>query len=181
VIIAVLTGSAAAGCGSSSHPPAKATKAANKTKAAPVCEPAARTVIARETKVDPGTLTARAAEGGNAEPECRFKGPGVSVVVNIDSSPQPYQRLERAIDEASQQFAPVPGFQPPMIVPKVGLDAAWLPAESKLITTDGRSLLGITVSWRGQKRSREIALAVLVARRYLGKSIPDSAVPTGEV
>jgi hypothetical protein len=181
VIAGLLTGLALVGCGSSSRSAATSTKAAAHPKPPPICEPAAGVVIAREAGVGVGALTARAKMGNNAEPECHFRGPRVSVVVNIDSSPQPYQRLERTIDEAGQQFGTVRNFAPPVTVPKVGLDAAWLPDESQLLTTDGRSLLTITVTWRGQKRARQIALATLVARRYLGKPIPSSAVPTGEV
>jgi hypothetical protein len=146
-----------------------------------VCEPAAGVMIARHVGIAAGVLTARATTGNNSEPECHFRGPGVSVVVNIDSSPQPYQRLERTIDEAGQQFGTVRTVAPPVTVPKLGLDAAWLPDQSKLLTTDGRSLLTITVAWRGEKRARQLALATLVARKYLGKPIPAGAVPTGEV
>ena len=138
-------------------------------------------VIARYAGVGAGALRARATTGGNSEPECHFRGPGVSVVVNIDSSPQPYQRLERTIDEDSQSFGAVRNFTPPVIVPKLGLGAAWVPDQSMLLTSDGRRLLTITVAWRGQKRARQVALATMVARLYLGKSIPASAVPTGEV
>lgn len=180
-IVGLLSGLALVGCGTSSHSSATSTKAAAHRKPAPVCEPAAREVIARHTGIGAGMLTARATTGGNSEPECDFRGPGVSVAVNIDASPQPYQRLERTIDEASQSFGTVRSFTPPVSVSKLGLDAAWLPDESKLLTTDGRSLLTITVAWRGKKQARQIALAKLVARRYLGKPIPKSAVPTGEV
>ena len=103
------------------------------------------------------------------------------MVVNVDSSPQPYQRLERTVCEDSQQFGTVRNFSPPMNLPKLGLVAAWVPDESELLTTDGRNLLTITVAWRGQKRARQIALATLIARRYLGKNIPASSVPTGEM
>jgi hypothetical protein len=129
-------------------------------------------------------LKATAATGNNASPECHFAavhgGRRVAVVVNVDSSPQPYQRLERTIVEDGQQFGTERNFAPPVTVPKLGLDAAWLPDQSKLLTTDGKSLLTITVAWRGEKRARQVALATLVARRYLGKPIPKSAVPTGE-
>ncbi len=181
VIVGLLTALALAGCGTSSRASATSTKAAAQPKPPPVCEPAASTVIARDAGVGASALTARVTMGDNAEPECHFRGPGVSVVVNIDSSPQPYQRLERTIDEAGQQFGTVRNFAPPVSVSKLGLDAAWLPDESKLLTTDGRSLLTITVAWRGENQARQIALATLVARRYLGKPIPKSAVPTGEV
>ena len=180
VIIGLLTGLALLGCGGSSRSSATSTSAAARRKPPPVCKPAASVVIARDAGVGSGVLTARATTGGNAEPECHFRAPTVSVVVNIDSSPQPYQRLERTIDEAGQQFGTVRTFAPPVSVPKLGLDAAWLPDQSKLLTTDGRNLLAITVAWRGEKRARQIALATLVARRYLGKPIPKGAVPTGE-
>jgi hypothetical protein len=181
VIVALLTGLALVGCGTSSRSSATSTKAAAHLKPPPVCAPAAGFVIARDTGVGAGALEARATMGNNAEPECHFRGPGVSVTVNIDSSPQPYQRLERTIEEDGQQFSTVRDFTPPVTVPKLGLDAAWVPDQSKLLTSDGRNLLTITVAWRGEKRARQIALATLVARRYLGKPIPNGAVPTGEV
>jgi hypothetical protein len=181
VIVGLLIGLVLVGCGtSSSRSATTSAKAAAHPKPPPVCAPAAGAVIARDARVDAAVLTARATMGNNSEPECHFRAPRVSVVVNIDSSPQPYQRLERTIDEASQQFGTVRNFAPPVSVPKLGLDAAWLPDESKLLTTDGRSLLTVTVTWRGEKRARQIALAKLVARRYLGRPIPSSAVPTGE-
>jgi hypothetical protein len=181
VIVGLLTGLTLVGCGTSSRSSATSTPAAARPKPPPVCVPAAGIVIARQARVRAGALQARATTGNNAEPECHFRGPGVSVVVNVDSSPQPYQRLERTIDEDSQQFGTERTFTPPVTVPKLGLDAAWVPDESQLLTTDGRRLLTVTVAWRGKKRARQIALATLVARRYLGKPIPNSAVPTGEV
>ena len=180
VIVGLLTGLALVGCGTSSRSSATSTKAAAQPKPPPVCAPAAGTVIARHAGVGAGALEARATTGNNAEPECHFRGPGVSVVVNVDSSPQPYQRLERTIEEDGQQFGTERTFTPPVTVPKLGLDAAWVPDQSELLTTDGRSLLTITVAWRGEKQARQLALATLVARRYLGKPIPNSAVPTGE-
>ncbi len=181
VIVVLLAGLALVGCGTSSRSSASSRNAASRPQPPPVCAPAAGMVIARDTGVGAGALEARATTGNNAEPECHFHGPGVSVTVNIDSSPQPYQRLERTIEEDEQQFAAVREFRPPVTVPKLGLDASWVPDQSKLLTTDGRNLLTITVAWRGEKRARQIALATLVARRYLGKSIPASAVPTGEL
>jgi hypothetical protein len=137
-------------------------------------------VIAHQAGVRASLVKARAMTGNNGEPECDFRGPAVSVAVNVDSSPQPYQRLERTIEEDGQQFGTERNFTPPVTVPKLGLDAAWVPDQSQLLTTDGRSLLTITVTWRGEKRARQVVLATLVARRYLGKRIPSGAVPTGE-
>jgi hypothetical protein len=180
LIVGLLSAQALVGCGTSSHSLATSTKAAAQPKPPPVCAPAAAMVIARDAGVGASGLKAQTTTGNNAEPECHFRGPGVSVAVNVDSSPQPYQRLERTIEEDGQQFGTERNFTPPVTVPKLGLDAAWLPDQSKLLTTDGRSLLTITVTWRGEKRARQLALATLVARRYLGKPIPKGAVPTGE-
>jgi hypothetical protein len=137
-------------------------------------------VIAHQAGVGAGMVKARPTTGNNGAPECDFRAPRVSVAVNVDSSPQPYQRLERTIDEDGQQFGTERNFTPPVTVPKLGLDAAWVPDQSELLTTDGRSLLTITVAWRGEKRARQVVLATLIARRYLGKPIPNGAVPTGE-
>jgi hypothetical protein len=137
-------------------------------------------VIARDVGIGAGALRAKATTGNNASPECHFVGPRIRVVVNVDASPQPYQRLERTIVEDGQQFGTARSFTPPQTVSKLGLDAAWLPDQSKLLTTDGRSLITVTVTWRGEKRARQLALAKLTARRYLGKPIPNGAVPTGE-
>jgi hypothetical protein len=181
VIVGLLTSLALVGCGTSSRSSATSRKAAARPKPPPVCRPAASTMIARQAGVSVGAIEARATTGNNAEPECHLRGPGLSVVVNVDSSPQPYQRFGRTICEDSQQFSAVRNFSPPVTVPKLGLGAAWVPDQSMLLTTDGRVLLTVTVAWRGQKRARKVALATLVARRYLGKPIPDSAVPTGEM
>jgi hypothetical protein len=181
VIVGLLMCLAVVGCGTSSRSSATSTREAAQHKPRPVCAPAAGTVIARYAGVAAGVLKARATTGNNSEPECRFRAPGLSVVVNIDSSPQPYQRLERTICEDAQQFTATRNFAAPVTVPKLGLVAAWVPDQSELLTTDGRNLLTITVAWRGEKRARQVTLATLVARRYLGKPIPNSAVPTGEM
>lgn len=180
VIVGLLPSMALVGCGASSSSSSTSKKAAAPPKP-PVCAPAASTVIARYAKVPSTLLTARAATGNNSEPECHFRAPGLFLVVNVDSSPQPYQRLERTVCEDSQQFGTVRNFSPPVNVPKLGLVAAWVPDQSELLTTEGRNLLTITVAWRGEKQARKIKLATLVARRYLGKPIPNSAVPTGEM
>jgi hypothetical protein len=181
VIVGLLTGLALVGCGTSSRSSTASTRAAAQPIRPPVCSPAAAIVIAREAGVGVDALKIHPAMGNNAEPECHFRGPGVFGVVNVDSSPQPYQRLERTIDEDSQSFGTQRNFSAPVNVPRLGLDAAWIPDQSMLLTSDGHKLLAITVTWRGKKQARQVALATLVARRYLGKSIPKNAVPTGEV
>ncbi len=82
-----------------------------------------------------------------------FRGDGagqrVTVIVNVDSSPQPYARLERAIVEDGQQFGTQRTFAPPQTVPHLGLDASWFPDLDQLLTSDGHVLLGVTVQWPG--------------------------------
>lgn len=180
-IVGLLTGLGLVGCGASPHSQARSTTRASRPKPPPLCAPSALRLIAHRAGIGAAALKARATRGGNDEPECDFRGPGVFVAVNVDSSPQPYQRLERTIDEAGQQFGTERNFSPPVTVPRLGLDAAWLPDQSKLLTSDGRILLTITVTWRGKKPAQQLALATLIARRYLGKPIPNGAVPTGEV
>ncbi|MEA2159169.1 MAG: hypothetical protein QOD66_1549 [Solirubrobacteraceae bacterium] len=88
-------------------------------------------------------------------------------MVNLDGSPQAYQRLERTIVEDGQQFGTARSFAAPVAVPGLGLDAAWLPDQSTLITTDGRRLISVRVSWAARRAPRR-ALAQALARRYLG-------------
>ena len=176
------------GCGGarpsrgSSTPAAAAAKP--KPKATPVCLPSAGVSLARFLGAGAGAVEARAGTWNNGSPECHFVavdgGRRVVVVVNVDPSPQPYQRLERTIVEDGQQFGTERNFSPPVTVSKLGLDAAWLPDQSKLLTTDGKALLTVSVTWRGEKPARQLALAKLAARLYLGKPIPPGAVPTGE-
>jgi hypothetical protein len=78
-----------------------------------------------------------------------------------------YQRLERTIVEDGQQFGTVRSFAAPIAVPGLGLDAAWVPDQSSLITTDGRRLISVRVSWAARGAPRR-ALAQALARRYLG-------------
>jgi hypothetical protein len=114
-------------------------------------------------------VSAKAGTGNNGQPQCVFRvaRPRVSVVVNLDSSPQPYQRLERLIVEDGQQFGAVRSFSPPEAVTHLGLDAAWLPDLLQLVTTDGKRLITVTVRWRGSRMAMDRALARTEAKLYL--------------
>ena len=70
-------------------------------------------MIGRTVGVEGAALTARVATGNNGSPECHFAARRVLVVVNVDSSPQPYSRLERTIVEDGQQFGTERNFTPP--------------------------------------------------------------------
>jgi len=100
------------------------------------------------------------------------------VIVNVDGSPQPYARLERAIVEAGQQFGLLRGFAAPVAVPNLGLDASWFPDTHEVMTTDGTDLITATVSWPHAQQSRRRALATVAARAYLGKLNRKAALQT---
>ncbi|MDQ6605379.1 MAG: hypothetical protein M3Z06_02390 [Actinomycetota bacterium] len=87
--------------------------------------------------------------------------------MNLDSSPQSYQRLERLIVEDGQQFGTERNFSPPETVTHLGLDAAWVPDLSQLITTDGKRLITVTVRWRGSRMAMRRAMARTEAKLYL--------------
>lgn len=90
----------------------------------------------------------------------------VRAVVNVDSSSQPYFRLERTIVEAGQQFGAVRTFAAPVAVRGIGLDAAWLPDVSELVTADRTALYTVTVSG-GLRAPARKAVAELLARLYV--------------
>ena len=161
-----------AGCGTSA--PRRRTVPGHSVGAAAtsaICKPAVREAIARELGIGGGTLTERLGTGNNDEPQCTFgaQHPRRSVTVNVDSSPQPYARLERTIDEAAQVFTPTRESPAPQQISHLGLVAAWLPASSELMTTDTRRLITVTIDWAGASRRRQVALATVAARPYLGR------------
>ncbi len=119
--------------------------------------------MARAVGRTTSSVTAVAVVGNNAQPECRLSAGPVRAVINVDSSPQPYQRLERTIVEDGQQFGAVREFASPQSVAGVGLDAAWLPDQSKLITADSRRLVSVTVAWPEAAAPRRRRLARLLA------------------
>lgn len=129
--------------------------------------------------VSTGLVRSTATTGNNSFPECHFAatsaGRRVTVIVNVDSSPQPYFRLERTIVEDGQQFGVQRNFSPPQTVSHLGLDAAWVPDQRLLLTTDGKALISVTIGWRGAGPGRRVALAKAAAQAYLGKPQPKNA------
>ncbi len=150
-----------AGCGATPHPPPRLG-----ARPPSVCLPRASGIIAGFARVPAASTRSVAATGNDSQPECRFSAKGLRVVVNLDSSPQPYTRLERTIVEAGQQFGTVRSFAAPVAVGGTGLDAAWLPDQNQLITADQRRLISVRISWTGPHRPR-LALARSLARLYL--------------
>jgi hypothetical protein len=160
------------GCGTSAQP--RRTVPEHRVGAATtsvVCNPAAREAIARQLGIRAGTVSERRGTGSNDEPQCTFgvQHPRRSVIVNVDSSPQPYARLERTIDEAAQVFTATRESPAPQGVSHLGLVASWLPASSELMTTDTRRLITVTIDWVGASQRRQLVLATVAARPYLGR------------
>jgi hypothetical protein len=100
------------------------------------------------------------------------------VVAIVDSSPQPYFRLERTVVEATQQFSSAP-LPMPVHIGGLGLDADWFPQPRQIETTDGRRLITVGVVWHGVPTRRRIALAKVIARTYLGPLDKKAADPSG--
>jgi hypothetical protein len=125
--------------------------------------------VAKAAAVEPASVAQRQSTGNNAQPQCSFRAGRVRVVANVDGSPQPYQRLERAVVEDTQQFSVVRNEPPPQRVAGLGLDADWFPRERQLLTANNRYLITITVAWRGAPKARMRALGAALARVYLGR------------
>jgi hypothetical protein len=113
-------------------------------------------------------VAGRQGVAGSGAPQCVFSGGRLRVTVMLDSSPQPYTRLERAAVENAQQFGTKRLEAAPQSVTHLGLDAWWFPTEQQLQTTDGRTLVTVTVAWRRVAEARRRALARAMARLYLG-------------
>jgi hypothetical protein len=134
------------------------------------CSAAARAAIAGAARVAQPLVTAGAFLAPSGAPSCRFRvGPGpIGVVASIDGAPQAYARLERTVVEYGQNViwshrGPAPY---PRHIAGLGLDADWLPADARLLTTDGTRLVDITVTGAGVATARRVAEAL--ARRYVG-------------
>ena len=132
-----------------------------------VCLPQARAVVARALEVAPARVAAAQSSGNNAMPQCTFRARRVVLVANVDSSPQTFQRLERAVVEEAQQFSTARHVPAPQRVAGLGLDADWFPFEGQLLTADNRRLITVTVKWPDAAKKRARTLSAAVARLYL--------------
>jgi hypothetical protein len=168
-VFAVLLGAAIAlgGCGSSTKPTHKPSPAPSSHKAVSECKPVATGIFAGAVHV--AKVSASTSMGNNGMPQCQLKAGKVVAVVNLDNGPQPYARLERTAEEASQPFTQQRLSPSPIDLKGLGLDADWFPEEQQLMTTDGNVLLTVTITWPRAKQAKEIALAKRLARPYLGK------------
>jgi hypothetical protein len=159
---------ACAGCGGARRPARRAG-----TVAAPApCSTRVRAVLARTSGIATAEIVSTPFQASSGAAACRLGSQSYrrapTAVVSIDTAPQPYERLEREIEETGQVFTPTRLIPAPVEVPRLGLDAAWFPSEHKAMTTDGRRLITVSVAWRGVGQRREQALATAMAHAVLG-------------
>jgi hypothetical protein len=172
--VAVLAAFALAGCGGSSTQTTTGSRVAHKAaaKKPPVCLPKAEAALSRSLGPHVKELSQSPSIGGNAEPQCTFKvgltgGRRLTVIANLDTGPQPYFRLERTSVEATQQFSVTRNIPAPEVISGLGLDADWYPEQRQIQTTDGITLITVTVNWAGVTQRRRRTVAEAVARAYL--------------
>jgi hypothetical protein len=160
------------GCGSSQQ----AEKARHRGQAtlspANVCRRASRQAVASFFSLPAAGVVVAGSTGNDLMPQCTFTvdvaGKPVRLIADISNAPSPYFVLERTAVEASQIFTPTALIKPPQNVTGLGLDADWFFEEQHLMTTDGRRLVTVTVTWPRAPTPRKIAIADAVARTYLG-------------
>lgn len=131
-----------------------------------MCFPQARAAVARAVR---DSVSQSQSTGNNSFPQCSYRAGRVTVIANVDTSPQPFQRLERGVEEEAQQFSTVRNEPAPQHIAGLGLDADWFPEEHQLLTGDNQQLLTVTVKWPRASRARMKALGAAVARVYLGR------------
>jgi hypothetical protein len=133
-------------------------------------------VLEARLRVGASAVNGRPVKTSDGSPQCDFTVTGgggpLSLWVSLDSSPQPYQVLERRAVEENQNFAFVKHFKHPQAITHLGLDAWWFPREQQAQTTDGKVLITVTiVRWPGHGNRPRKMLSAAVARPYLGKLI----------
>jgi hypothetical protein len=129
--------------------------------------------------VSAGSIKTHTSRTSDGMPQCNFRVPArppagvpLSLWVSLDSSPQPYQVLERRSVEEGQNFAMMRHFKYPQAYAHLGLDGWWFPREQQAQTTDGRVLISVTMlRWPNHGNASRKALAATVARPYLGRLI----------
>lgn len=138
------------------------------------CKRPATTAIANTLSVPASSLRALVVHPADGTLACRItvttRAGAATVLADLDSSPQPFFRLERASVEASQNvlWSHESTALYPVDVQGIGLAATWFPGSDQFMTTDGVRLITVTVHWPGASSARRRGLAEAVARTYLG-------------
>jgi hypothetical protein len=180
IVVVVLAAVVAGGCGSSSDNGRDASQAAPtqvtteptattaKTRLASACSRRARISLARETGLRPSLIDTSPFTAASGASGCRLQALGVTVIVQLDSAPQAYTRLERQIVEYGQNVLHSGRQEYPRSIKHLGLDAHWLAAENRILTTDGVRLVNVKIRWTLASSDAREALAIRLARVYLG-------------
>jgi hypothetical protein len=186
ILIFVVLAAAIAGCGSASggtRTPTVPTPAATtgstmtanpaattsaKSHPASACSSRTRRILSRSGSSKPSPFTAP-----NGAESCHFEavGGGPDVIVELDSAPQPYVRMDREQVEFWQnvEWSHQPARAAPYPMTSLGLGGYWFPLQRRLLTTDGVRLITIKVRSAGSSGpAAPKALAARLARVYLG-------------
>jgi hypothetical protein len=181
-VVAVLAALFAGGCGSSSSSGRTAAQTAAApatvnpspktigTRLAPACSRPAQIRLARTAALRRGSVDASPFTAASGASGCLLRAAGAAptLIVQLDSAPQAYTRLERQIVEYGQNVIHSGRQAYPRSIKHLGLDADWLAAEDRIITTDGVRLVNIKVRWPSASGAAREALAIRLARVYLG-------------
>ena len=164
VTVSIALALGAGGCGSGKRP-------ARSVAAPPVASSGACSASARRalSEFAPGrAVSATAYLPPDGSRGCRLRAASVVVDVHVDTLPRALDRLERAAVETTQNVLWSHSHGVPRPIAGLGEDAWWIPAESRLLASDGQRLVSVAVSWRGSRAGRLLALAKTVTHSYLG-------------
>lgn len=88
------------------------------------------------------------------------------VDVHVDTLPRPLDRLDREAVETTQNVLWSHSSGVPRPVARLGTTAWWMPTQSRLLTSDGKRLIAVRVTWRPSRATRRLALAKALAVIY---------------
>lgn len=97
----------------------------------------------------------------------RRGGARVGIDIRVDTSPQPFARLDREQIETEQNVVWSHSGSVPEPVDGIGEAAFWFPGQSRLAATDGRKLVSVVVT--GTPRARRLAVSKVVGRAALAE------------